>query len=91
MRYFALVIVVALTACATDPPDSRAQMVAKDSVALLFEYEGVRVYRFGDGSRYHYYAVPRNGAFASAFSEWSETCGKGCEKVITEDFPTITR
>lgn len=30
-------------------------------VDLMFEHEGVRVYRFEDGGRLHYYAVPVNG------------------------------
>jgi hypothetical protein len=47
---------------------------------VLFEVDGVRVYRFADGGHYHYFAVPRNGFSAMMMTDWSEThchpCGK---------------
>ena len=60
-------------------------------VALLFEKDGVRVYRFEDAGRYHYFAVPRSSSYlsASVFSEWSESCGKSCTQTITEEVPTV--
>lgn len=96
MKLIALVLslsVVASAGCAKNQPSDESKATAADSVGLLFEHEGVRVYRFGDGGRYHYYAVPRNGVFASAFSEWTETrsCGKNCTQtvVVLDEVPTV--
>ena len=94
-RVIGIVLLLLLTACADNRPSTEAVAIAKDSVGLLFEYEGVRVYRFGDGGRYHYYAVPRNGVSASVFSEWTETrsCGKSCitTEVVLDEVPTVGR
>ena len=60
-------------------------------VALLFEKDGVAVYRFADAGHYHYFAVPKTGSYASLFSEWSESCGKGCTRTVTDEVPTLAR
>lgn len=78
----ALALVVALLSagCGADKPNVLETSEATKTTGLLFEYDGVRVYRFYDAGEYHYFAVPRNGTFASVFSQWSETasCGDNC-------------
>jgi hypothetical protein len=51
------------------------------NVTLLFEHEGVKVYRFLDGSYYRYYTDARGSA------HWDEACGKGCSNL--QEIPTI--
>jgi hypothetical protein len=45
-------------------------------VAMLFEHDGCRVYRFWDG-RYHYYATCGGRAVGTMGHE-TTTCGKNC-------------
>lgn len=56
--------------------DSKDPVAA--SVVLLFEHDGVRVYRFTDNYSYHYFAVPRSGVSASVNGNVS--CGKDCTR-----------
>jgi hypothetical protein len=83
------IVVVAAGCSGDEKPSELRQMEAKSTVGLLFEHEGVRVYRFGDGVRYHYYAVAGNQAYT--FSSWSESCGKNCTKHVVEEIPTVRR
>ncbi len=79
---------ILVAGCANDKPSTTSREVAKGSVDLLFTHDGVRVYRFGDGGRYHYYAVPYGGG-ASTFSTWSENCGKNCTTTLTDEIQTL--
>lgn len=74
MTRFALLlgVLLATAGCSKDPVSSSTTNNPNLSVDLLFEHEGVRVYRFYDGGRAHYYAVPRSGG-AATFTTWSET------------------
>jgi hypothetical protein len=44
-------------------------------VDLLFIHDGVKVYRFRDQERYHYFVVPNSG---SAEARAIQYCGKNC-------------
>jgi hypothetical protein len=57
-------------------------------VGLLVHHEGVRVYRFYDAGRYHYYAVGGDVP-AGTFASWSETCGKNCNRTIVYEISTV--
>lgn len=80
----AMALVLTVACRPVDPPNAEDRAVAGKSVALLFEHEGVRVYRFGDGTRYHYYVVARDG---SALALSPAPCGKGC--VEDEEIQTL--
>lgn len=75
--------VLMLAACAKDPISRAPSSNPNLTVALLFEYEGCKVYRFYD-NRYVYYTN------CQGETAWSEThhCGKGC--VRTEDHSVKT-
>lgn len=98
VRVSLLLIVMLLAACAGRKPDDTDRKEATGTASVLLEVDGVRVYRFFDAGHYHYFAVPRNGTFASAMTDWSETycnpCGKStCCHIVTwnEDLPTLQR
>lgn len=55
-------------------------------VALLFEHEGCRVYRFIDADRYRYYADCRLSS--NVTSEWEESCGKSCIQNVQSNTTT---
>jgi len=97
-RQSLLLIAVLLAACRAQKPDAANREEATSTAAVLLEIDGVRVYRFFDAGHYHYFAVPRNGAFANAMTDWSEThcnpCGKStcCYTVtLNEEVPTAQR
>lgn len=84
-----LAVGVFAAGCAAEPLHSDRTNNAAVTVDLLFEHDGVAVYRFDDAGRFHYYAVPRSGARANSFSEWSEHCGKNCTRTITDEISTM--
>lgn len=60
----------------------RAQSKEKTSnehfkIELLFEHDGVKVYRFGDAGRSVYYTDARGQ------TAWIESCGKNCSRSVT--------
>lgn len=73
-----------LSSCKASPQETKQTSNAEIKVELLFEHEGVRMYRFQDGSRYHYYAVPRSG-WSSVM--YTENCGKNCSREVS--IPTV--
>jgi hypothetical protein len=81
---------VGLSACDAAPVSTAQTNNAEVPVALLFEHEGVRVYRFYDGGRNHYYAVPTDGRGAFTTRTWSEQSGKS-RVTKAEDVPTLER
>jgi len=56
-----LLLLLSLTACAVDPVETRITSNPNVSVALLFEHEGCRVYRFYDNGASRYYAKCQGG------------------------------
>lgn len=44
-----------LTSCYNEPQSTKKQ--GNFDVSFLFEQDGVKVYRFRDGSRYHYFTT----------------------------------
>jgi hypothetical protein len=93
------VVLVALAALVAgcgvhDPVEKSATSNAAMGLDLLFEHDGVRVYRFLDAGRHHYYAVTygsitRQAPSVSTFSTWSENCGKNCTRTVTDEIPTL--
>ena len=89
-RLAMLVAALFAAGCNADSIESKA--VGKGggvTVELLFEHEGVRVYRFHDG-RYHYYAVPMDGRPAQLTDAWSQQSGKTSVS-RSEEIPTLER
>jgi len=90
MRRLLLVVLVVMTgACASNRPDATDKATAGDSVGVLFTVDGVTVYRFGDGGRYHYFAVRTGRPDTVTLSAWSESCGKNCTRQFVEEIPLI--
>lgn len=82
-----VVLALVLTACVEVQAPVRNESTDNPSVpvALLFEHDGCRVYRFIDADRYRYYADCRGSSSVS--SHWSESCGKNCTRTV-EDHTT---
>lgn len=80
------VYVLLTSGCAKTAQESKPSSNAAITVELLFEHEGVRMYRFSDGGRYRYYAVPKSGAWAT--TTWDESCGKNC--TTTLELPLVS-
>jgi hypothetical protein len=92
MKRIAIVVaVMALVGCANDPVASSASNNPQVKVDLLFEHEGVRVYRFWDAGHHRYYAIPRDGSATSVESGFNQSCGKGCTKYVPIEIPTAAR
>jgi len=53
MRY--LLFLILLCGCAREPIRTEKTNNDKFEVSFLFEYEGIRVYRFYDDGRYHWF------------------------------------
>lgn len=80
-------VVFSVYGCARD-----AEQVSKSTnpefyVSKLFEFDGCTVYRFYDGGAYKYYT--KCGGLSSSAS-WTESCGKGCSKEVSNatSYPT---
>jgi hypothetical protein len=73
--------------CRTEPVSVSASSNPLVEVALLFEHDGVRVYRFYDEGRPRYYAVPRSASWASVSD--AQSCGKNC--VVGNETVTVAR
>jgi len=65
MKYILGLLLLCLIGCTADPISSVKTNNKDVSVDLLFTHDGCSVYRFVDGSDYHYYAVCKQGSFAS--------------------------
>ncbi len=57
------------------------------TVALLFEHDGCKVYRFVDGNA-HYYVHCKSGE-SSAMEQHIESCGKDCSETVQTEIPTV--
>lgn len=73
------------------PPDGEDRAKAAQSVGLLLEHDGVRIYRFSDNGRYHYYAVAVGGRSVWTMSGRLENCGKHCSRWVEDDIQTVAR
>lgn len=81
-------LILALTVACREPAmETRASNNPNVPVELLFEHEGVRVYRFYDGGNARYYAVARTPK-PTVTAEWVESCGKNCSRLV--EIPTVT-
>ncbi len=57
-------------------------------IALLFEHDGCKVYRFVADNRYRYFSKCETASSSSVSSEWTEHCGKGCVRTIEDENQT---
>lgn len=90
MRFIlAIVATVLMVGCANSKPNSMDKAKANETAGALFTVDGVTVYRFSDGGRYHYFAVRTGRADTVAFSTWSESCGKNCTRTVSEELPLM--
>lgn len=69
-----------LSGCAKDPVSTERTTNSDIAVELLFEHEGVKVYRFIDGGRFVYYTDARGK------TEWSV---KQSKTVIKRQVDTV--
>lgn len=72
-----------LFGCAKDPVSTSSTSNQSISVHLLFEHDGVKVYRFSDGGSYIYYTDARGK------TEWRITRSTG-KSATTERFEVTT-
>lgn len=82
-----LVAALLLTACYKDPVSSSSTNNPSVTVALLFEHEGCRVYRFSDAGRAHYYVKCSNSC-AVREGRYTDDDGRGNGHVEYADVPT---
>lgn len=84
-----ITLTVLLLGCENDPVSVNSTTNPDVPVALLFENEGCKVYRFNDSGRNHYYA---NCEYSSSVMETqTEHCGKGCQTTYSYETPTRYR
>jgi hypothetical protein len=78
MKYLTLVAALLLTSCINDPI-SKEQLGKDDGfeVEYLFEKDGIKIYRFLDNGRYHYFTT--GGTTMSTYQSNKQT--------YTEDIP----
>ena len=91
-RLVLIACVLVTTACANQKPSKPSDVnkeVSSKSVGVLFTVDGVTVYRFGDGGRYHYFAVRDGRPDTITLSSWSESCGKNCWRQVDEQIDTL--
>lgn len=77
MKLSAIIVVItllAVTGCNKTPIQMSRTQNPDINVDLLFEHDGCKVYRFGDGGRSRYFSKCSNKSSVS----WTETCGKNC-------------
>lgn len=63
-------------------------------VERLTQVDGCTIYRFKDGTRYHYTTIcPRADGVqqASTHTAWSQSCGKSCVSPQDETIDTVVR
>jgi hypothetical protein len=77
-------LTVAATGCVSTPVSNTTTNNPDVSVALLFEHDGCRVYRFYDDLHYIYYANCGTHTQAS----WDRSCGKNCVTHETDSTST---
>lgn len=90
MRLLLVMLALLVAACiqANTPVSQGPTSNTAVPVSLLFEHNGVSVYRFIDAGRYHYYVVQGTQPL-SMFHEWSQQCGKNCTTVVLDEIPTV--
>lgn len=71
--------------CANEPVSTSKTNNPHVPVSLLFERDGVKVYRFEDGGDYHYYADARGSVMSSNAVSNGKT-----SYTVHEEVPTIT-
>lgn len=78
-----------LTACFEAKPVSTSSTNNPEvNLALLFEHDGCKIFRFEDDGRYHYYTVCREAKDTNTTSSWNEPCGKNCTYTLHEEIDT---
>lgn len=77
-------------ACDAEPVRVSQTTNAEVPVALLFEHDGCKVYRFEDSGRNHYYVrCPKEAT--QTIGSHEEPCGKGCMHTVDEGITTEQR
>ena len=78
-----------IVGCAEDPISTANTSNAKINVDTLFEYDGVRVYRFNDVGEYRYFARVIGKSEAKTFDDYTVHQGKSSttyhHEIETED------
>jgi len=78
MKTIWVLLCLFLLGCAKDPVSNSSTNNPNVTVSLLFEYEGVKVYRFYDSGNWIYYTDARGK------TEWQQNHGKTSFPVSVE-------
>jgi hypothetical protein len=88
MKRLVIIALLFMVGCG-EVPTPNATKDAKATLGLLFEHNGIQVYRFWDEGRYHYYAVDLRGRPVESFTAWTESCGKNCTRTVHDSVMTL--
>jgi hypothetical protein len=80
MRKIGLLVLLALCGCGEAPVSTGQTNNPNVPVALLFEHDGCKVFRFWDAGRHHYYVTCRGSGQHQTFG--TETCGRNCTRPV---------
>lgn len=86
MKHLTIAICLLLAACQKDAVSVSRTDNADIQVEELFTHNGCTVSRFQDSGYSHYFADCR-GTLTSTHSEY---CGKGCQRTVHDETPTVT-
>jgi hypothetical protein len=73
MKFLAVLFGLVICGCASDPVSTTTTNNKDVQVSLLFEHNGVKVYRFYDNGSYVYYADARGSTMRTINSEDSSS------------------
>lgn len=73
-----LAVLVLVVACSKDPIAVERTNNPNVNVSLMIEHDGVRVWRFEDGTRVVYFTTPTG----DVTEHHTESCGKNCSRRV---------
>lgn len=80
-------LLLSVLGCVKQPVSTASSTNPEVPVALLFEHQGCKVYRFLDSGRYMYYV--RCGDAAEPIDVHAESCGKSCVRQVQRSLPVV--
>lgn len=92
MKWIPIVLLASLIAgCDEVDGDVRATSNPNLPVTLMFEIDGMRVYRFKDGGDYHYVADARGVAITATTTTDTDVDGTTTSNTTYDEVPTVGR
>jgi hypothetical protein len=83
--FLILICALIFAGCAKRGQSIEAQSQDDFEVALIFEVEGTKVYRFYDAGRFHYFAVRNTASMLK--TQYTQTNGKASYSYYTGTIP----